>query len=134
MMRQRGKPWKHRTSRWTGCPTPEITTALLDLAQLSHRIELAAAEAPGAIAAALLEHLVTLCKVERGAVLIPTQSPREHQQFIWASAREVKDAAQARFQSSRGAGQTLRVLALLEGSVSDGPAIQSPGSIAHVSG
>jgi signal transduction histidine kinase len=121
-----------------GIPSPEITTALLDLARLSHRIELAAAEASGVIAAALLERLVTLCKAERGAVLLPAQSPGEQQQFIWSSAREVKDAAQARFQSSRGAGQTLRTLArhdmeeeealaLLEGYVSDGPALQSLG-------
>ena len=119
-------------------PTPEITTALVNFAQLSHGIELAAAEAPSAIAAALLERLVTLCKVERGAIVIPAQSPGERQPFIWSSAREVKDAAQARFQSSRGAGQTLRMLALhdmeeeealalLERHVSDGPAIQSLG-------
>jgi hypothetical protein len=119
-------------------PTPEITTALLDLARLSHRIELAASEAPGAIAAALLERLVTLCQAERGAVLLTTQSPREQQPCIWSSAREGKDAAQARVQSSTVAGQMLRTLvlhdmeedeplALLEGYVSNGPAIQSPG-------
>lgn len=121
-----------------GMPTPEITTALLDLARLSHRIELAAAETPGVIATALLERLVMLCKAERGAVLIPTQSPGEHQPLIRSSAREGKDAAPARFQSSRGAGQTLRTLALhdmeeekalalLEGYVPDGPALQSLG-------
>jgi signal transduction histidine kinase len=121
-----------------GMPTPEITTALRDLARLSHRIELAAAEAPGAIAAALLERLVTLCKGERGAVLLTTQSPREQRPCIWSSAREGKDAAQARFQPSRGAGQTLRTLALhdmeeeealalLVGYVSNGPALQSLG-------
>jgi signal transduction histidine kinase len=121
-----------------GMPTPEIIAALLNFARLSQRIELAASEAPDAIAASLLELLVMLCKGERGAVLIPTQSPGEQQQFIWSSAREVKDAAQARFQSSRGAGQTLRTvalhdmeeeeaLALLEEYVSDGTAIQSLG-------
>jgi signal transduction histidine kinase len=120
-----------------GIPSPEITTALLDLARLSHRIELAAAEAPGVIAAALLERLVMLCKAERGAILLTTQGPGEQQPLIWSSASEGKDVAQARFQSSRGAGQTLRTLALhdmeeeealalLEGYVSDGPAIQSP--------
>jgi len=121
-----------------GMPTPEITTALLDLARLSHRIELAAAEAPGAIAAALLERLVTLCKAEQGALLLAIQSPGEHQPLIWSSAREGKDAAPARFQPSRGAVQVLRmlalhameeekVLALPEGYVSDGPALQSLG-------
>ncbi len=71
-------------------PTPEITTALLDLAQLSHRIELAASEAPGVIAAALLERLVMLCKGERGAVLIPTQSPGEQQPVIWADRHRLR--------------------------------------------
>jgi signal transduction histidine kinase len=121
-----------------GMPTPEIIAALLNFARLTQRIELAASEAPDAIAASLLERLVTLCKGERGAVLIPTQSPGEQQPFIWSSAREGKDAAQARLQSSRGAGQTLRTLALhdmeeeealalLGGYVSDGTAIQSLG-------
>jgi len=119
-------------------PAPEITTALLDLTRLSHRIELAAAEAPGVIAAALLERLVTLCKAERGAILLTTQSPGEQQPLSWSSAREGIDAAPARVQSSRGAGQTLRTLALhdmeeeealalLEGYVPDGPALQSLG-------
>src|SRR5215472_4009904 len=74
-----------------GIPSPEITTALLDLARLSHRIELAAAEAPSIIAAALLERLVKLCKAERGAILLATQGPGEHQPWIWSSAREGKD-------------------------------------------
>jgi hypothetical protein len=75
-----------------GMPTPEIIAALLNYARLSHRIKLAASEAPGAMAAALLAHLVKLCKAERGAVLIPSQSPGERQQSFPASAREVKDA------------------------------------------
>jgi signal transduction histidine kinase len=121
-----------------GMPTPEIIAALLDLARLSHGIELAVAEAPDAIAAALLERLVTLCKGERGAIVISTQSAGEQQPLIWSSAREVKGAAQARFQPSRSAGLTLRTLArhdmeeeealvLLEEYVPDGPALQSPG-------
>jgi signal transduction histidine kinase len=121
-----------------GIPTPEIIAALLDLARLSHRIELVAAETPGVIATALLERLVMLCKAERGAVLISTQSPGEHQPLIRSSAGEGKDVAPARVQSSRGASQTLRTLALhdmeeekalalLEGYVPDGPALQSPG-------
>src|SRR5215472_14818344 len=121
-----------------GMPTPEITTALLNFARLSHRSKLAAAEAPGPIAAALLERLVKLCKAERGAVLIPTQSPGEQQQSSWMSAREVKGVAQARFQFPGGAGQMPRTLALhdiaeeealalLAGYASDGPAVQSPG-------
>jgi signal transduction histidine kinase len=135
-----------------GMPTPEIIAALLNYARLSHRIKLAASEAPGAMAAALLAHLVKLCKAERGAVLIPSQSPGERQQSFPASAREVKDALQTDdhqdplptphrsrpYRTSVGAGQTLRTLALhvmeeekalalLEGYASDGPAIQSLG-------
>lgn len=46
-----------------GMPTPEIIAALLNFTRLSQRIELAASEAPDAIAASLLERLVTLCSV-----------------------------------------------------------------------
>src|SRR5262249_21652824 len=93
-------------------PSPEITTALLDLAQLSHRIALAAAESRGTIAAALLERLMMLCKAEQGAIVIPAQSPGEQQPLIWSSARKEIDGAPARSQSSRDVGPRLRTLAL----------------------
>ncbi len=54
-------------------PAPEVIVALVDLARLSHRAELAIGDAPGTIAALLLERLLTLCGAERGAVLFTVQ-------------------------------------------------------------
>ncbi len=56
-----------------GIPTPEVIAALVDLARLSHRAELAIFDAPGTIAALLLERLLTLCGAQRGAVLFTMQ-------------------------------------------------------------
>ena len=41
-----------------GIPTPEVITALLDLARLSHHVESAVSETPGTIATMLLERLL----------------------------------------------------------------------------
>ena len=60
-----------------GIPTPEVMTALLDLARLSHQVESAASETPGAIATMLLERLLLLCDAQRGAILLQTQRPAE---------------------------------------------------------
>ncbi len=117
-----------------GMPAPEVIAALVDLARLSHRVEFAA---PGTIAPLLLERLVTLCKAQRGAILFTTQSPVEQKPSFWASARELKDPAQARLRTPTDAGKMLRTLALhdmkerealalLEEFPSDGAAIQSP--------
>ena len=66
-----------------GIPTPEVMTALQDLARLSHQVESAASETPTinrgatAIATMLLERLLTLCDAQRGAILFTTQRPAE---------------------------------------------------------
>ncbi len=60
-----------------GIPPPEVMTALLDLARLSHHVESAASENTGAIATMLLERLLVLCKAQRGAILCTTQRPAE---------------------------------------------------------
>src|SRR6266849_1488155 len=115
---------------------PEVIAALLDLARLAHRLELAAPEAPGTIATLLLERLIMVCKAQRGAIVFPPQRPVEHKPSIGTSAIAVKDTPQARLQTPIGVGKTLRilaldgmyeeeVLALLEGFSSDGAAIQS---------
>ncbi len=117
-------------------PAPQVIAALLDLARLAHRLELAAPEAPGTIATLLLERLIMVCKAQRGAIVFPPQRPVEHKPSIGTSAIAVKDTPQARLQTPIGVGKTLRilaldgmyeeeVLALLEGFSSDGAAIQS---------
>ncbi len=64
-------------------PTPEVMTALLDLARLSQHIESVASETPTinrgatAIATMLLERLLGLCKAQRGAILFTAPRPVE---------------------------------------------------------
>jgi signal transduction histidine kinase len=117
-------------------PAPEVIATLLDLAQLSHRVELAAPGAPGTMAPLLLERLMMVCKAQRGAILFTQERPVEHKPSIGTSIMEVKNASQARLQTPTGVGQTRRilaqhgmheeeVLALLEGCSSDGAALQS---------
>jgi signal transduction histidine kinase len=60
-----------------GIPTPEVMTALLDLARLSHQVESAASENAEVIATMLLERLLLLCDAQRGAILFTTQRPAE---------------------------------------------------------
>ncbi len=118
-------------------PAPEVIATLVDLAQLSHRVELAAPGAPGTIATLLLERLMMVCKAQRGAIVFTPQRPVEHKPSIGTSVMELKNASQARLQTPTGVGKTLRilaeigmheeeVLALLEGFSSDGTALQSP--------
>ena len=118
-------------------PAPEVIATLVDLARLAHRVELAAPEAPGTIASLLLERLMMVCKVQRGAILFTPLPPVEHKPSIGTSVMELKNASQARLQTPTGVGKTLRilaeigmheeeVLALLEGFSSDGTALQSP--------
>ena len=118
-------------------PTPEVVATLVDLAQLAHRVELAAPEAPGIMATLLLERLMMVGQAQRGAILLTTQHPVEHQPSSGTSAFAVKDTPPVRLQSPIGAAKTLRilanqgmqeqkVLALLEEYSADGLDIQSP--------
>jgi len=116
-------------------PRPEVIAALMDLARLAQRVELAAPEAPGAIATLLLERLMMMCKAQCGAILFIPQRPVDHKPSIGTSAMAVKDTPQARLQTPTGPAKTLRilaqngmheeeVLALLAGFSSDGAAVQ----------
>ncbi|HEU5230273.1 MAG TPA: ATP-binding protein [Ktedonobacteraceae bacterium] len=51
----------------------EVVAALLDLTRLSQHINATVVEAPGSIATRLLQRLITLCKAQRGAILLTTQ-------------------------------------------------------------
>ncbi len=55
--------------------TPEAMTALIDLARLSHLVGSGIAEAPNRTATELLERLLTLCKAQRGALLLTRHYP-----------------------------------------------------------
>jgi signal transduction histidine kinase len=57
---------------------PEVTSALIDLARLSHHVGYAVSQdASSAVTMTLLERLLTLCEAQRGALLLITQTPNE---------------------------------------------------------
>jgi len=57
--------------------TPEVITALLDLARISHHVESATSENIELIATMLLERLMTLCQAQHGAIICTSQRPVE---------------------------------------------------------
>lgn len=58
--------------------SPEVTSALIDLARLSHHVGYAVStDASTSVAMALLERLLALCAAQRGALLLTIQHPSE---------------------------------------------------------
>ena len=58
--------------------SPEVTSALIDLARLSHQVGYAVSQdASHTVAMTLLQKLLTLCEAQRGALLLTIQNPIE---------------------------------------------------------
>ncbi len=72
------KKQEERELIWeTGNHTPEVMTALLDLARISQHVESTTSNNSEAMAILLLERLMVLCQAQHGALLFRTQRPRE---------------------------------------------------------
>ncbi|GAC1685524.1 MAG: hypothetical protein PVS3B3_06720 [Ktedonobacteraceae bacterium] len=64
----------------------EVTTALQDLARLSHQgVAMTAQEAPPTVAVALLERLMLLCRVSRGAIFLAVPHPADGEPIVSSS-------------------------------------------------
>src|SRR5436305_10238479 len=56
--------------------SPEVTSAIIDLARLSHHVGYAVSkDASKSVTMALLERVLTLCEAQRGALLLSIQNP-----------------------------------------------------------
>src|SRR5207248_6173493 len=58
--------------------SPEVTSAIIDLARLSHHVGYAVSkDASKSVTIALLERLLALCEAQRGALILIIQNPIE---------------------------------------------------------
>jgi signal transduction histidine kinase len=103
--------------------SPEVTSAIIDLARLSHHVGYSVSkDTSNSVTMALLERLLALCEAQRGALLLTIQNPIEPGHAYVSSLAGSTFSRTFALQGMREA----EALARVETYLPEGPVVQTP--------